>query len=622
MANKILQKLQFKPGINREGTNYAAEGGWWDCNRVRFRSGLPEQIGGWTKFSNMQFLGTARKLQNWQTLGGADLLGMATSKKIYIENGGGFYDITPIRSTVTAANPLTTGTAGSAIMTGTTAAAHGAQAGDYVTISGATGFDGVATAAINQEFEILSVPSTTTFTFNTNDGCTAGAVTGGGGAVTFAFQISVGADVAVSGTGWGVGTWGRGAWGSEALVSAGSANQIRLWSLANYGEDFVFATRGGQIYYWDATGSLTTRGVYLSSLGGAADVPVQVGTVLITQERHAIALGATVVGGATFDPLLIRWSNQEEIMNWTPTTTNTAGDYRLTSGSYIVTGITTRDETLVFTDVSLHSMRYTGAPYVFSINQIADNISIAGPNAAITANNVTYWMGRDKFYFYNGVAQTLPCSVRKYVFDDLDRTQATQIHAGLNERHSEIWWFYCSQGSTDIDRYVVFNYAENVWYYGQMQRSAWLDASIRGQPYATWGGYLYAHEEGTDDGSVNPPVSMGAYIESCDFDIEDGTAFYFIERVIPDVTFAGSTATAPSAVMTVKVRDFPGQNYGGTASRTTTRSVEAPVEQFTNEVWVRLRGRHAAFKIASPADAGTMWQLGAPRLGVRTDGRR
>jgi hypothetical protein len=374
MANKILQKLQFKPGINREGTNYAAEGGWWDCNRVRFRSGLPEQIGGWTKFSNMQFLGTARKLQNWQTLGGADLLGMATSKKIYIENGGGFYDITPIRSTVTAANPLTTGTAGSAIMTGTTAAAHGAQAGDYVTISGATGFDGVATAAINQEFEILSVPSTTTFTFNTNDGCTAGAVTGGGGAVTFAFQISVGADVAVSGTGWGVGTWGRGAWGSEALVSAGSANQIRLWSLANYGEDFVFATRGGQIYYWDATGSLTTRGVYLSSLGGAADVPVQVGTVLITQERHAIALGATVVGGATFDPLLIRWSNQEEIMNWTPTTTNTAGDYRLTSGSYIVTGITTRDETLVFTDVSLHSMRYTGAPYVFSINQIADTL--------------------------------------------------------------------------------------------------------------------------------------------------------------------------------------------------------------------------------------------------------
>lgn len=619
---KTLQKLMFKPGINREGTNYAAEGFWWDCDRVRFRNGMPETIGGWTKFSNTQFLGTARKLLNWQTLLGVDLLALATSKKLYIENGGGFYDITPIRSTVVEANPITTGTAGSSIVTIDTTAAHGALAGDFVTISGATGFDGIATAALNQEFEILTVPSTTTFTVDTGDGCTAGATNGGGAAVTLAFQISIGSDVAVSGTGWGVGTWGRGAWGSEALVSAGSANQIRLWSLTNYGEDLVTAVRGGAIYYWDATAGLAVRGVLLSSLGGASGVPDQVGTVLVTQDRHMIALGAEELVSSVFDPLLIRWSNQEEVMNWTPATTNTAGDYRLTSGSYIVTGQVTRDEVLVWTDVSLHSMRYSGPPYTFDIRQIGDNVSIAGPNAVVTANNVTYWMGRDKFYVYNGVAQTLPCSVRRYVFEDIDRTQATQIHAGLNEQHSEIWWFYCSEGSLDIDRYVVYNYAEQVWYYGTMSRSAWTNASIRGQPYATWGGYLYAHEEGIDDGSTNPPSSLNSYIESSDFDIEDGTLFYFVERLLPDLRFSRSTAASPVAIITMKARDFPGQGYRAGTAKNITRSVETPVEEYTNEVWMRLRGRQLAIKTASPSTAGTAWQIGAPRISVRTDGRR
>jgi len=619
---KTFQKLLFKPGINREGTNYAAEGFWWDCDRIRFRNGMPETIGGWTKFSDTQFLGTARKLLNWQTLLGADLLALATSKKLYIENGGGYYDITPIRSTVVEANPITTGTAGSSIVTIDTTAAHGALAGDYVTVSGATGFDGIATAALNQEFEILTVPSTTTFTVDTGDGCTAGATNGGGAAVTLEFQISVGSDVAISGTGWGVGTWGRGAWGSEALVSAGSANQIRLWSLTNYGEDLVMAVRGGAIYYWDATAGLAVRGVLLSSLGGASGVPDQVGTVLVTQDRHMIALGAEELVSSVFDPLLIRWSNQEEVMNWTPSTTNTAGDYRLTSGSYIVTGQTTRDETLVWTDVSLHSMRYSGPPYTFDIRQIGDNVSIAGPNAVVTANNVTYWMGRDKFYMYNGVAQPLPCSVRRYVFDDLDRTQATQIHAGLNEQHSEIWWFYCSQGSLDIDKYVVYNYLEQCWYYGSMSRSAWTNASIRGQPYATWGGYLYAHEEGIDDGSTNPGSSLNSYIESSDFDIEDGTAFYFVERLLPDLRFDRSTATSPVAVVTMKARDFPGQAYRADMTNNVTRTVETPVEAYTTEVWMRLRGRQIAIKTALPTTAGSAWQIGMPRISVRTDGRR
>lgn len=612
----------LKPGVNREGTNYASEGGWWDCDRIRFRNGMPETIGGWTKFSNTQFLGTARKMLNWQTLLGADMLALATSKKAYIENGGGFYDITPVRSSVTAANPITTGAAGSSIVTGTTAVAHGAAVGDYVTISGATGFDGVLAASLNQELEILSTPTTTTFTVDTGDACTAGGVTGGGAAVTFAFQIAVGSDVSVSGTGWGVGTWGRGAWGSEALVSAGSANQIRLWSLANYGEDLVLAVRGGGIYYWDATASLTTRAVALDTLPGASGVPAQVGTVLVTQDRHMIALGATEIVSGDFDPLLIRWSNQEDIPNWTPTSTNTSGDFRLTSGSYIVTGQATRDEVLVWTDVSLHSMRYSGPPYTFDIRQIGDNTSIVGPNAAVTANNVTYWMGRDKFYVYNGTLQTLPCSVRRYVFDNIDRAQATQIHAGLNDQHSEIWWFYCSQGSNEIDKYVVFNYAEQVWYYGNMQRSAWVNASIRGQPYAAWDGYLYAHEEGVDDGSTNPETSLNAFIESSDFDIEDGTSFYFVEKLLPDLRFDRSVAASPVAVVTMKARDFPGQGYRADMANNVTRTVEVPVEQYTEEVWMRLRGRQLALKIALPGTAGSAWQLGMPRISARTDGRR
>ena len=618
---KQLQKLVFQPGLSREGTNYSAEGFWWDCDRVRFRNGMPESVGGWTKFSDTQFLGTARKMLNWQTLLGADLLALATSKKLYIENGGGFYDITPVRSTVTAANPLTTGSAGSSIVTGTTAAAHGASVGDFVTISGASGFDGVLATSLNQELEILSVPSTTTFTVDTGDACTAGGSVGGGAAVTFEFQIAVGSDVSVSGTGWGVGTWGRGAWGSEALVSAGSANQIRLWSLSNYGEDLVMAVRGGAIYYWDATAGLAVRGVALSTLGGASDVPPQVGTVIVTQDRHMIALGSTELVSGVFDPLLIRWSNQEDVANWTPSTTNTSGDFRLTSGSYIVTGQATRDEVLVWTDVSLHSMRFSGPPYTYDIRQIADNLSLVGPNAVVTANNVTYWMGRDKFYVYNGVAQTLPCSVRRYVFDDIERTQATQIHAGLNEQHSEIWWFYCSSGSIDLDRYVVYNYAEQVWYYGSMMRSAWINASIRGQPYATWGGYLYAHEEGIDDGSTNPPSALGAFIESSDFDIEDGTAFYFVEKILPDLRFDRSTASTPAVTLTLKARDFPGENFAVTTPRSVTRSVATPVEAYTREVWVRVRGRQLAVRIDS-TEAGVAWQLGMLRISARTDGRR
>lgn len=618
---KQLQKLQFQPGINREGTNYSAEGFWWDCNRVRFRNGLPETVGGWVKSTTNTFLGVCRKLLNWQTLNGADMLGMGTSSKLYIENGDGFYDITPLRASFTENNPIRTGAPGTSIITVTTSTGHGASVGDYVVIGNAGDVDGIVSTYLNTEFTVLSTPLTTSFTVDVGALCSAGGVTGGGVGVTIDFQIAPGADAASVGSGWGVGPWSRGAWSSEALVPYSSSASLRLWALANYGEDLLASPRNGGIYLWDATNGLSDRAVNLTSLGGATGVPVEVGSMLVTQERHIIAFGATELISGDFDPLLIRWCDQEDIVDWTPTTSNTAGDFRLTSGSYILAATASRDEILVWTDASLHTMRYSGPPYIFDIRSISENVTLASPNAAVTVNNVTYWMGHDKFYLYNGVAQTVPCSVRRHVFSNFNIAQRMQAHAAAHPEFTEVWWFYCSASSTQCDKYVVFNYGENIWYYGDMARSACAEASIRQRLLATEGGVLYVQEFGTDDGSQDPPTSLGSFIESSDFDIQDGTSFYFVERIIPDIRFDGSATTSPSVAMTLSARDFPGQAQQNTSGGLVVRSVTVPVEQYTNEVWVRLRGRHLSFKVATD-DAGEAWQIGAPRIGVRTDGRR
>lgn len=620
-----LTKLQFKPGINREGTNYSNEGGWFDGNYIRFRYGYVERIGGWNKAGSVQFEGTVRFLHDFTTLASENLLFMGSEKKIYLEDSGALYDITPIRSTVTLpTDPInTSGGAGSGVVTVTTSAAHGAAIGDFVTFSGLTAVDGLTTADLNKEHEILTVPSTTTFTVNTGGTATTGAVAGGGSSGQAAFQISIGLNTTVLGPGWGAGTWGRFTWGSGAGSLAG--NTLRLWFADDFGEDIVCNIADGSIYYWDATNTTSTRAVLLSSLTGATDVPVVARKVLVSEvDRHVLCFGCNPIGSANQDPLLIRWSSQESAIDWTPTAENTAGDLRLSQGSEIVTAVRTSRQILVFTDHTLHSIQFVGAPYTFGTALLADNIRIAGPNVAISVNDLVFWMGQENFYVYDGRITPIPCSVRDYVFSDLNRNQSFKFHAGSLASQSEIWWYYCSGSSNEIDRYVVYNYGEQVWYYGTLARTAWNDRASGQRSYpqaASTDNYLYDHEFGWDDGSNNPVTAINAYVESSDFDIGEGYQFMLIRRILPDITFNGSDAANPAAIFTMKSRDFSGENYSTTASGTVTRSVASPVEQYTEQVFVRERGRQMALRVESNA-TGVKWRVGLPRLEVQPDGRR
>lgn len=621
---KQFQKLVFQPGINREGTNYSSEGFWWDCNRVRFRKGLPETIGGWTKHCDEPFVGVCRALQSWQLLTGEELLAVGTSKKLYIESSDTLHDITPVREEFTENDPITTGAISTSIVTLTTSGAHGALPGDFVIVSGAEAVDGIADTALNTEFEIVSVPSATTVTVDAGTACTAGSVTGGGAAVVLSFQITVGADTGSVGSGWGVGAWSRGAWSSASLTPYSSYDLMRIWSFANYGEDLIAAPFSKAMYYWDATSGLTSPAVLLSTLGGASGVPPEVGYVMVTAERHVIAFGATDLVSGVYDPMQIRWASQEAPADWTPTTLNTAGDYRLSLGDHIEAVSATRDEILVVTDVAVYSMRYSGPPFVFDIRQVADNISAAGPNAIVTLNNVTYWMGHYKFYMYNGTSQTIPCTVHRHVFENFNHAQARQVVAGHVEMFSEIWWFYPSAGSDHPDKYVVYNYADNIWFVGSLARTAWVKTISNHQLIAAGtDGHLYVQEFGTTDGETDPPSELGSFIQSSDFDIQDGTSFYFVERLIPDLRFNRSVAAIPEVHFIVHARDFPGEYYDETSLMTVKRTSDTPVDKYTKELWFRLRGRHLSLRVETdPDDIGTAWQLGHPRISVRTDGRR
>jgi hypothetical protein len=625
---KQFQKLVFQPGINREGTNYAAEGFWWDCDRVRFRKGLPETIGGWVKHCAAQFIGVCRALRSWILLDGSDMLAVGTSKKLYIETGEALYDITPIVATFTETSPITSGAAHSAVVTVTTSTPHGASLGDYFIITGAASVDSIPAGALNGEHVVTSVPSSNSVTFEQAYEAVIGAQTGGGAGVQIDFLFGVGADTASVGSGWGVGPYSRGAYGSAWTVPYSSYDSVRLWSFTNYGEDLVAAAYGKAPYYWDATTGLSVRAKHVNTLAGATGVPAAVGYVLVTNERHLVAFGATDAVSGVFDPMLIRWASQEDPADWTPTVSNTAGDYRLAAGDHIEAIAPARDEILVLTDVALYSMRYTGPPYVFDIRQVADNISAAGPNAVLTINNVTYWMGHYKFYLYNGTSQSIPCSVHRHVFNDFNHAQARQVCAGAVEQFSEVWWFYPSADSEVLDKYVVFNYADNIWFVGTLGRTAWVkDVMSHGLIAANADGFLYVHEFGIEDGTTEPASPLGAFIESSDFDLQDGTSHYFVERIIPDIRFDRSTSTAPEVHFTLKARDFPGQEYQPTApllpETAVVRNSSVPVDQYTREVWVRVRGRHVALRVEmDPDDAGTAWQLGYPRLSVRTDGRR
>lgn len=634
----MLQKLTMRPGVNREGTNYSNEGGWYDCDNIRFRSGFPEKIGGWIRLTANTFQGVCRALWNWVTLGGSNLLGVGTHLKYYIEVGGVYNDITPIRKTTTGTATFAA-TNGSAVLT-VTDAAHGCIVGDFVTYTLAVSLGGAITATVlNQERQIVSVPTANTYTINVTTLANA-SDTGNGGALTVAnYQINIGSATAIPVVGWGAGGWGLGTWG----IGTSSNTELRIWSNDNYGQDLVIAPRNGEVYYWEASNGVTVRAKFLSALSTAAGyagdyVPNQTLEVSASSiQRFVICFGANpYVSGTpntTFNPMLVRWSDQDNQYEWVPAITNQSGEFPLSVGSTIITSINTRQEILVWTNSALYSMQYLGPPYIWGFNILMDNISIASPNAAITINNVTYWMGVDKFYMYSGRVDTLPCSLRQYVFNDINIEQAFQVFCGSNEGYNEVWWFYCSTDSTAIDKYVIYNYLDKVWYYGSMSRTAWLDSSIRQYPMATnydasavTGRTLY-HEASVDDVAGTTPVAIDAFIQSSDFDIGDGHNFGFVWRILPDINFNGSNVDQPYVTMTVK----PRQNSGSTYSASNSPEVQSAdnyavsrsynIQLFDGQVYTRIRGRQMAFRIES-TELGVAWQLGAPRIDIRPDGKR
>ena len=634
-----LTKLQFRPGVNRETTSYTNEGGWFDVDKVRFRFGMPEKIGGWEKFSGFSYLGTARAMHPWVALDNGRFIGIGTSLKYYLnQDGGSFSDITPIRSTTSAGDVTFAASNGSATIT-VTDTAHGAVSGDFVTFSGAASLGGNITAGVlNQEYNITEVLTDNTYTIAARTAGTSiqditvnGALSptpvtasgsdsgNGGGSTVGTYQISIGLDTSTFGAGWGIGFWGRGTWGSAATTPLVTST-LRVWSHDNFGEDLLINVRNGGIYYWDKTTGSAARAVSLDSLSGATSTPTIAKQIMVSdRDRHIIAFGCdTEANPGVQDPLAIRFSSQESLTDWASTATNTAGELRLGSGSEIVTAVETRQQILVYTDESLYAMQFLGPPFTFGVNLVSENITTMGPLCAVAVEDNVFWMGQKEFYVYGGTVQRLPCTVRDFVFDDINLNQREKIVAATNTSFSEVWWFYPSESSNTNDRYVVYNYEQQVWYYGAMARSFWMDRGIFDQPIAAGpNNYLYSQETGfDDDGSA-----LTAYIESSQVDIGDGDQFAFIRRMIPDLTFRGSTAGSPSANITVKTRNFPGGNYLQSTSSAVTKSASVPVEQFTDQVHLRLRGRSFAMRVESTA-SGVGWRLGSPRLDVRPDGRR
>jgi hypothetical protein len=723
-----LQKLQFRPGITKELTTLSGKGGWFDCDKVRFRFGFPEKIGGWAALTYTSFLGVCRSLFNWITLRGFNILGVGTNLKFYVEDGGTYYDVTPIRTTT---NNQTTfaATAGSAIVTVTDLGANNLQANDFVTFSGAIGLStqvytvndvtdvftvtsplpdgtavnvlssgtppgglslgqtyyvvsssgttfklsltnggspiditttgtgtqsitvttGITAAVLNQEYQIVQVLSSTTYTISAREPspisspgasvlATAFDIGNGGPSCDSAYQISTGQAIYTQGTGWGAGPWNAGSaldswahgWGTPYITGIGL--QLRLWSQSNFGQELLFSPRGGSLYKWDpgpgTTPAYLTRGTLVT--GGGC--PTLINQILVSDStRIVIAFGCNEIGDTILDPMLIRWSEQEDYLNWVASATTQAGSFRLSRGSEIIGAIQTRQEILVWTNAAIYSMQYLGPPFIYGFTLLADNISLVGPNAMITASGVSYWMGVDKFYIYSGRVDTLQCPVRRYIYDDINMSQSYQFFAGTNEGYNEIWWFYCSANSNIIDKYVIYNYGDQSWYYGTLNRTAWIDSPLREFPMAaTTSNIIVYHEAAVDNGETNPPSPIAAHIESSDFDIGEGNSYGFVWRIVPDVTFNGSTTpnpARPEVQFTLKPRQNPGSAYSLTNSPTveSTQSYASvksySVQEFTELVYTRARGREMAFRIESNS-IGTQWQLGSPRMDIRADGRR
>ena len=618
-----LTKLVFRPGINREATNYANEGGWWDCNLVRFRAGKPETVGGWTRYTRAAMLGTCRAIFPWRLLDGTVYVGLGTSEKYYISRGATPTDITPLRATTTAGDVEFTAADGSSVLT-VADTAHGAVLGDFVTYSGAVSLGGNVTATVlNKEYQITRIVNSNSYEITLAVTATASDTGDGGASVVGAYQINVGLNTGTSGTGWGTGPWSRGTWGSR-YPSSTAKTTLRLWSHDNFGEDLVMCVRNGGVYYWDASVGVGTRAIPLSALAGAEATPTVARIAIVSEvDRHVLAFGCDPEGNpGVQDPLTIRFSDQESAAEWRTLPTTTAGELRIGTGSGIIAAVQTKQQIIVFTDISVHAMQYIGEPFTFGIQEVSTSISIAGPNAAVTVGDMVFWMGIGQFYMYNGAVQQLPCAVKEYVFNDINVSQLQKIYGGNNTAFAEVWWFYPSAGSTENDRYVIYNYEQQVWYYGELGRTAWADRGLLNFPLAASpDGYVYYQESGLNDGSVNPPIALAPYIESSTLGLGGGDQFMFVTRVIPDITFRNSTATDATATLTLKARNFPGGAYFGTDADPIVKTASLPVEQFTNELFVRIRGRSVSMRIESN-QTDTVWRLGDPRIDVRTDGRK
>jgi hypothetical protein len=613
-----LTKLQFSPGVNKEGTDYTADQGWFDSDKIRFRQGRPEKIGGWEKFSSNSFLGVSRSLHRWASLAFTKYIGIGTHLKVYIAEGTGFNDITPIRLTTSAGDATFSATDGSSTLT-IAETGHGAVVNDFVTFSGAASLGGnIVASVINQEYQINSVINANSYTVIAKN-TSANTVTAnssdsgnGGSSIVATYQINTGLNTYVSSTGFGVGTWGAGAWGSASDIS--SADQLRLYSQDNFGEDLIFNVRGGGIYYHDTSLGLGSRAIDITTKSGQSNPPVIALQVMVSDiDQHVIAFGTNPIGSSAIDPLFIRFSDQQNAVDWTPTATNTAGGVRINSGSIIIGAIQAREEILVFTDESLHSMRFVGPPFVFNFSTISTDTSMISPNAAVNARGSVFFMDEGGFYVYNGSVQPLPCSVKDHVFSNLNVGQAFKVFAAENSAYSEVTWFYpVGTGNTEITNYVTYNYEENLWAVGTLTRGAWFDSGMGNFPIATSvittvnENYLYSHEVGFDDDGQ----PMTAFVESGDLEIGDGNSFMFMDRIIPDFSFKGSD---PSIAMTVKGRDYPLQDTSVLASATVTSS--------TTFSAIRARSRHPVIRIESTGE-GYGWRLGTLRMGVRQDGRR
>jgi hypothetical protein len=630
-----LMKLQFKPGYYRDATRYTATGGWWDGDNVRFRTGQPEMIGGWVKAISDDFLGSCRYLFEWDSLTGDTILALGTHLKFYLAFGGAYYDITPIRKTVNpmSNNPFasnTTTNSGGFTTLVVTDNNHGAGQGDYVTFSGATTFNSIPAASINAEQEITEIIDGNSYRIVVS-GTASGTSSGGGAAVVANYQVNVGADTSVGGTGWGAGPWGGNylgaatdtGWGEAATLTT-AGGQIGMWSGTNFGENLIFCQRNGGLYIWDWSNGYTARGQLLTAQAGASTVPEVATEVSVSAERHVIAFGCDpYTDPGVQDKSLIRWSDKESAVDWLPTNENSAGDLRLVIGSTFVTQVQTSQEILVWSNSALHSMRYVGDPFIYGISVVSSKATIIGPKAKAVYDDAVYWMGRGSFYRYAGRVETIPCPILDYVFDNLNPDQTAKIYCSTNSLYNEVQWFIPSASATENDTCIVYNVVENVWYYNSMSRTAWMDRVSVPFPQATSAGYLYLHENGIADGSTTPASVITSYVESAPIELGEGDKLMFVNRLIPDVSFRDSTATNAAIEMTLIPQNYPGSALGSATNPdgVITRGVTVTIEEFTERLDIRLRGRSVSMRIDSSM-AGTHWHLGVTRVDGKPDGSR